>query len=110
MVNDFHFEWLLEPVAKDDTWARSGEDLLGWLRRSTLPRAQEARRFLNFDLSKLPGTWREFLCCTHDKVDIHHVFPEKWCKLAEIDPTHITLKKTCLCPVSRLQFQHIAAR
>ena len=47
---------------KDDTWARTGEGLLDWLARSTLPRARESRRFLRFNLSKLPTGWGECLC------------------------------------------------
>jgi hypothetical protein len=62
MVNEFNFAWLREPVTKDDTWARTDEGLLEWLTRSTLPRAREARRFLNFNLSKLPTSWGECLC------------------------------------------------
>jgi hypothetical protein len=62
MVNKFNFAWLREPATNDDTWARTGEGLLDWLARSTLPRAREARRFLRFNLSILPTSWEERLC------------------------------------------------
>ncbi len=62
MVNKFDFAWLREPTTKDDTWARTGEGLLDFLARSTLPRAREARRFLNFNLSKLPTSWGKSHC------------------------------------------------
>lgn len=62
MTNEVDLAWLREPTAKDDTWARTGEGLLDWLARSTLPTAGGARRFLNFNLSKLPSNWQESLC------------------------------------------------
>ncbi len=64
MIKELDFAWLREPVKKDDTWARTGEAPLDWLSRSTLPRAKDARRFLNFNLSKLPTCLAKSLCDT----------------------------------------------
>ena len=46
--------WLPEPSRADDTYANQGELLSDWLKRSTVPRAREARRFLNENLAKVP--------------------------------------------------------
>lgn len=46
--------WFKEPLDEDSTWARENEDPYQWLKRSTLPRAVECRRFLNHNLSYLP--------------------------------------------------------
>src|SRR5712692_5876459 len=62
MANRYDFAWLREPLTKDDTWALGGERIVDWLARSTVPKARESRRFLNFNLSKLPASWRESLC------------------------------------------------
>src|SRR5215218_382798 len=46
--------WFPEPSGADDTYANRGELLTDWLKRSTLPRAREVRRFLNENLAKIP--------------------------------------------------------
>lgn len=43
-----------EPSLADPTWAKPGEDLIGWLGRSTLPKAAWFRAFLNGNLEELP--------------------------------------------------------
>jgi hypothetical protein len=62
MTEELAFRWLREPPVADDTPSPPGEGLLDWLARATVPRAQEARRFLNFNLSQLPIEWRTCLC------------------------------------------------
>lgn len=47
--------WFPEPSQADDTWGRRGESTTSWTERSTLPRARATRRFLNENLSALPG-------------------------------------------------------
>lgn len=42
-----------EPVTDDPTWARSDENTVDWLARSTLPRASGYRAFLNRNLAAL---------------------------------------------------------
>ena len=51
--------WFPEPELHDPTWAKRGEQPVDWLRRSTLPRARESRRFLNHNISMLPDQVRE---------------------------------------------------
>ena len=46
--------WFPEPATRDESWANRGESTCEWLARSTLPRAREARRFLNGNLARLP--------------------------------------------------------
>jgi hypothetical protein len=46
--------WFPEPSRADDTYAKRGELVTDWLKRSTLPRAREVRRFLNENLAKVP--------------------------------------------------------
>jgi hypothetical protein len=46
--------WFPEPSRADDTYANRGELVTDWLKRSTVPRAREARRFLNENLAKVP--------------------------------------------------------
>src|SRR5215208_7937505 len=46
--------WFPEPSRADDTYANRGELLTDWLKRSTVPRAREVRRFLNKNLAKIP--------------------------------------------------------
>jgi hypothetical protein len=46
--------WFPEPSRADDTYANRGELVTDWLKRSTLPRAKEIRRFLNENLAKIP--------------------------------------------------------
>lgn len=50
-----------EPTDEDATFARRGEGHFRWLLRSTLPRAVEARRFLNEHLSAIPHPARHVL-------------------------------------------------
>ncbi len=46
--------WFPEPSQADDTYANRGELVTDWLKRSTVPRAREVRRFLNENLAKVP--------------------------------------------------------
>jgi hypothetical protein len=46
--------WFPEPSRADDTYANRGELVTDWLKRSTVPRAREVRRFLNENLAKIP--------------------------------------------------------
>src|SRR5215467_13807354 len=46
--------WLPEPTVPDETYGQRREQPIDWLMRSTLPRAKEARRFINEHLSKMP--------------------------------------------------------
>ena len=46
--------WFPEPSRADDTYANRGELVTDWLKRSTVPRAREIRRFLNENLAKVP--------------------------------------------------------
>lgn len=57
------FPWLNDPAIADPTWSRSGEGSLGWLARSTLPRAHAARQFLRYNIAQLPAHWQRKLCC-----------------------------------------------
>ena len=43
-----------EPQLPDPTWAAAGESTVDWITRSTLPCAQDVRRFLNHNLEALP--------------------------------------------------------
>jgi hypothetical protein len=52
-------EWFPRPEKPDPTYARLDEATLSWLRRSTLPLADECRGFLNRNLSALPEGCRE---------------------------------------------------
>ena len=47
--------WFPEPSTSDDSWATREEHTLDWLTRSSLPRAREARRFLNECMLALPA-------------------------------------------------------
>jgi hypothetical protein len=47
-------EWFPRPEKPDATYARPGEGTVSWLRRSTLPLADDCRHFLNRNLSALP--------------------------------------------------------
>jgi hypothetical protein len=47
--------WFPEPEATDDTYCQPEEEITSWLSRSTNERARECRRFLNANLSCLPG-------------------------------------------------------
>src|SRR5215210_2069496 len=46
--------WFSEPSLADDTYANRGELATDGLKRSTIPRAREIRRFLNENLAKIP--------------------------------------------------------
>src|SRR4051812_29739244 len=46
--------WFPEPEAMDDTYRRSGEEIISWLLRSTNETAKECRAFLNSNLSRFP--------------------------------------------------------
>ena len=46
--------WFSEPSRAYHTFANRGELVTDWLKRSTVPRAREARRFLNENLAKVP--------------------------------------------------------
>ena len=52
-------KWFPEPTEIDDTPAYRGESTTDWLARSTSPRAREARRFLNENLSAFPESGRD---------------------------------------------------
>ncbi len=52
-------EWFPRPEKPDATYRRGGEGTVSWLRRSTLPVADECREFLNRNLSVLPEGCRE---------------------------------------------------
>lgn len=58
MVAASNTEWFAEPQTPDNTWARRGESAVDWLSRSTLPRAQACRQFLNHNLAAMPDTWQ----------------------------------------------------
>lgn len=49
--------WFPEPSVPDSTYARRGEGTWNWLRRSTIARAVESRRFLNTNLAYLPSDY-----------------------------------------------------
>jgi hypothetical protein len=69
-ARDHHMPvWFPEPSWIDDTYAWRGEATTDWLRRSTVPRARECRRFLNENFSKLPGEYQAVL---------HHVLHIRW--------------------------------
>ena len=52
-------KWFPEPGTRDDTYARTDEETLSWLKRSTLPLAVDYRDFLNRNLSMLPKNCQE---------------------------------------------------
>jgi hypothetical protein len=54
-------DWFPEPSIQDDGWALERESTADWLSRSTLNRAKEMRRFLNFNISQLPLSWQPIL-------------------------------------------------
>lgn len=60
--------WLAESNRADDTYLRRGEPITDWLKRATVPRAKECRRFLNENLSSLPrGHQRVLYRALHDR-------------------------------------------
>jgi hypothetical protein len=67
--------WFPEPSRADDTYANRGELVTDWLKRSTLPRAKEIRRFLNENLAKIPQDHQLVLYrALHERW--HSAFPE----------------------------------
>ncbi len=54
LADDGSTIWFPEPSRVDDTYAYRGEPPTDWLKRSTVSRAREARRFLNENLAKIP--------------------------------------------------------
>ncbi len=68
--------WFPEPPTTDDTWARDREGTYDWLFRSTVERAKEMRRFLNFNISVLPTSWQPILFQDFQKKDWHDVLFE----------------------------------
>jgi hypothetical protein len=61
--------WFREPAQTDDTHAMRGELTTDYLKRSTVSRARECRRFLNKNVSKLPGEYQ---------VVLHHALHNRW--------------------------------
>ena len=62
--------WFPEPSRADDSYANRGELVTEWLKRSTLPRAREVRRFLNENLAKVPQDHQLVLYrATHERWD-----------------------------------------
>lgn len=53
--------WFPEPLNDDPTYARRGESTIDWLRRSTVARARDSRRFMNENVNALPAVWRPIL-------------------------------------------------
>lgn len=61
MPNDRLPVWFAEPLIDDPTYARRDESTTDWLRRSTVARARESRRFLNYHVNALPAAWQPIL-------------------------------------------------
>lgn len=61
--------WFPEPVVADATDGRDDETMAEWLDRSTVPRAVEARRFLNENLAALPE---------QEQPQFYKLFRERW--------------------------------
>ena len=59
------------PEESDPTYTRTGEGMVSWLRRSTLPLADDCREFLNRNLSVLPEGCREGIF-NHLRHEQHH--------------------------------------
>jgi hypothetical protein len=67
--------WFPEQSQADDTYANRGELVTDWLKRSTVPRAREARRFLNENLAKIRQDHQLVLYrALHERY--HSAFPE----------------------------------
>lgn len=64
-------EYFSRPEKPDPTPARAGEGMVSYLRRSTLPRADDLREFLNRNLSVLPEGCREGIF-NHLRHEQHH--------------------------------------
>jgi hypothetical protein len=63
--------WFPRPEKPDPTYARAHEGTVSWLRRSTLPLADDCREFLNRNLSVLPESCREGIF-NHLRHEKHH--------------------------------------
>jgi hypothetical protein len=63
--------WFPRPEESDPTYARTGEGMVSWLRRSTLLLADDCREFLNRNLSVLPAGCREGIF-KHLRHERHH--------------------------------------
>jgi len=59
MSKDEIFAWFPEPAIDDPTYAKYCEHISVWLARSTVSRAVEYRKSLNYHLSKMPQKARE---------------------------------------------------
>jgi hypothetical protein len=64
-------EWFPRPEKPDPTYARTGEETVSWIRRSTLPLADDCRDFLNRNLAALPEGCREGVF-KHLRHEQHH--------------------------------------
>jgi hypothetical protein len=64
-------EWFPKPETPDATYRELGEGTVSWLRRSTLPLADDCREFLNRNLSVLPDSCREGIF-KHLRHERHH--------------------------------------
>lgn len=63
--------WFPRPEKPDPDYARPDESALSWLGRSTLPLADDCRRFLNRNLSALPRACRDGIF-NHLRHEQHH--------------------------------------
>jgi hypothetical protein len=63
--------WFPRPEKPDPNYARTGESTVSWLRRSTLPLADDCREFLNRNLSVLPEGCRDGIF-KHLRHEQHH--------------------------------------
>lgn len=61
--------WFPEPTNEDNTYASRLEGTISWLQRSTVARAQDYRRFLNYNLNCLPKDIR---------LPIYDALHERW--------------------------------
>jgi hypothetical protein len=67
--------WFPEPSLADDTYASRGELVTDWLKRSTVQRARDARRFLTENLAKVTQDHQLVLYrALHERW--HSAFPE----------------------------------
>ena len=64
-------KWFPRPEKTDPTYAEPDEGALSWLRRSTLPLADDCRNFLNRNLLALPEGCREDIF-DHLRYEQHH--------------------------------------
>jgi hypothetical protein len=63
--------WFPRPEEPEPTYAQTGERTVSWLRRSTLPLADDCREFLNRNLSVLPEGCRDGIF-KHLRHEQHH--------------------------------------